>query len=211
MCRGFTTSPTPSPTHPLSVPYTSPTSPTNVPRFQTFHLKEMQWRRQGNHAIDKFMANVAATIGEQQPGMMLGSSTGAPPIPNPSVMADLARAGEWRQQGLLSEAELQAAKHASKRNACMFHFPFRVIVLGARQKTAVHHHRIRIRPERKKRPLRFRHAGPPHPQAMQSWLPAELTWGQVSRCEKIVPFLFEKAMPENPTLQGRGRMVTAMR
>ena len=32
----FTTSPTPSPTHPLSVPYTSPTSPTNVPRFQTF-------------------------------------------------------------------------------------------------------------------------------------------------------------------------------
>ena len=123
----FTTSPTPSPTHPLSVPYTSPTSPTNVPRFQAFHLKEMQWRRQGNHAIDKFMANVAATIGEQQPGMMLGSSTGAPPIPNPSVMADLARAGEWRQQGLLSEAELQAAKHASKTSACMFHFPFRNI------------------------------------------------------------------------------------
>ena len=119
----FTTSPTPSPTHPLSVPYTSPTSPTNVPRFQAFHLKEMQWCRQGNHAIDKFMANVAATIGEQQLGMMLGSSTGAPPIPNPSVMADLARAGEWRQQGLLSEAELQAAKHAGKTSACMFHPP----------------------------------------------------------------------------------------
>ena len=29
----FTTSPTPSPTHPLSVPYTSPTSPTNTPTF----------------------------------------------------------------------------------------------------------------------------------------------------------------------------------
>ena len=42
-------------------------------------------------------------------------------------MADLARAGEWRQQGLLSEAELQAAKHASKTSACMFHFPFRNI------------------------------------------------------------------------------------
>ena len=70
----FTTSPTPSPTHPLSVPYTSPTSPTNVPRFQAFRLKEMQWHRQGNHAIDKFMANVAATIGEQRHGMMPGSS-----------------------------------------------------------------------------------------------------------------------------------------
>ena len=32
----FTTPPTPSPTCPLGVPYTSPTSPTNVPRFQTF-------------------------------------------------------------------------------------------------------------------------------------------------------------------------------
>ena len=32
----FTTSPTPSPTHPLSVPYTSPTSPTNSQRFQIF-------------------------------------------------------------------------------------------------------------------------------------------------------------------------------
>ena len=204
----FTTSPTPSPTHPLSVPYTSPTSPTNVPCFQAFHLKEMQWRCQGNHAIDKLMVNVAT---EQQPGMMPASTTGATPIPKPSIMADLARAGEWRQQGLLSEAELQAAKHASKSSACMFHFPFQIMASGARQKTAAHHHRTRVRPERKKRPLRFRHAGPPHPQAMQSWLPAELTWGQVSRCEKIVPFLFEKAMPENPTLQGRGRMVTAMR
>ena len=126
----FTTSPTPSPTHPLSVPYTSPTSPTNVPRFQAFHLKEMQWHRQGNHAIDKFMANVAATIGEQQPGMMPGSTTGAPPIPKPSIMADFARASEWRQQGLLSEAELQAAKHAGKTSACMFHLPFRIIVFG---------------------------------------------------------------------------------
>ena len=64
----FTTSPTPSPTHPLSVPYTSPTSPTNVPRFQTFHLMEMQWCRQGNHSIDK-----------------PASSTGAPPIPKAST------------------------------------------------------------------------------------------------------------------------------
>ena len=57
----FTASPTPSSTHPLSVPYMSPTSPTDDPRFQTFHLKQMQWRRQGNHAIDKFMARVAAS------------------------------------------------------------------------------------------------------------------------------------------------------
>ena len=89
----FTTSPTPSPTHPLSVPYTSPTSPTNVPRFQAFHFKEMQWHRQGNHAIDKFMANVAATIGEQQLGMMPGSSTGASPIPNPSTTSCKTRHG----------------------------------------------------------------------------------------------------------------------
>ena len=32
----FTSSPTPSPTHPLHVPYTSPTSPTNTQRFSTF-------------------------------------------------------------------------------------------------------------------------------------------------------------------------------
>ena len=159
----FTASPTPSPTHPLSVPYTSPTSPTNVPRFQAFHLKEMQWCRQGNHVIDKFMASVAATIGEQQLGMMPGRSIGAPPIPKPSVMADVARTGEWRQPGLLSEAELQVAKHASKSSACMFHFPFRIVASGARQKTAAHHHRTPVRPERKKRPLRFRYTGPRTP------------------------------------------------
>ena len=73
---------------------------------------EMQWRRLGNHAIDEFMANASATIGEQQPCMMPGSSTGAAPIPKPSLMADLARAVEWRQQGLLSEKEFQAAKSA---------------------------------------------------------------------------------------------------
>merc|ERR1712155_316688 len=89
----FTTSPTPSPTRPLGVPYTSPTSPTNVPRFQAFHLKEMHWRRQSNHAIDKFMANVAATIGEQQLGMMPGSSTGASPVPNPSTTSCNSRHG----------------------------------------------------------------------------------------------------------------------
>ena len=39
---------------------------------------------------------------------------------------------------------------------------------------------------------------------MQSWLRAEPKWGQVSRCEKIVPFLFENGMPKSPTLQGMG-------
>ena len=39
--------------------------------FKHFQLKEMQWHHQGNHAIDKFMASVAATIGD-----LPGSSTG---------------------------------------------------------------------------------------------------------------------------------------
>ena len=73
---------------------------------------EMQWRHQGNHAMDEFMAEVAATIGEQQLGMAPGSSTGAPPLPECSLMAGLSRAVEWYQQGLLSEAEFQATKHA---------------------------------------------------------------------------------------------------
>ena len=124
----------------------------------------MQWRRQGNHAIDKFMATVAAAIGEQQLGMMPGSSIGAPPIPKPSVLADLARAGEWRQPGLLSEAELQVAKHASKSSACMFHFLFRIIASGARQKTAAHHHRTRVRPERKNVPSAFATLDPRTPK-----------------------------------------------
>ena len=68
----FTTSPTPSPTRPLHVPYTSPTSPTNFPSVVRFRL--------------------------------LGASSN-----EPSVMAALARAIEWRQQGLLTEEELQAA------------------------------------------------------------------------------------------------------
>ena len=73
---------------------------------------EMQWRRQGGHAIDEFMANAAATIGELQVGTMSGSSTGARLTPSISIMADLARAVEWRQQGLLSEEEFQATKRA---------------------------------------------------------------------------------------------------
>ena len=110
----FTTSPTPSPTRPLHVPYTSPTSPTNFPSVVNFRVLppskrnrngrvddvetrqlscrmcyvffnkpplarsgrglkhcpicwsrwvirgEMQWRRQGNHAISEFMIKVAA-------------------------------------------------------------------------------------------------------------------------------------------------------
>ena len=65
----FTTSPTPSPTRPLHVPYTSPTSPTNFPSVVLFRL--------------------------------LGASSN-----EPSVMAEIACAIEWRQQGLW---ELQAA------------------------------------------------------------------------------------------------------
>ena len=113
----FTTSPTPSPTHPLSVPYTSPTSPTNVPRFQAFHLKKTPWRCQGNHAIDKFMANVAATIGEQQPGMMPGSSTGASPIPKPSATSCSTRHGPsqalqcWCLQSLATALARQSRLH----------------------------------------------------------------------------------------------------
>ena len=72
---------------------------------------EMQWRRQGNHAISEFMTKAAAIVGEQQPGSMPGSSTGPAPNNKPDVMAELARAVEWRQQGLLSEEEFQATKH----------------------------------------------------------------------------------------------------
>ena len=72
----------------------------------------MQWRRQGGHAIDELMANAAVTIGEQQMGTMSGSSGTAHPTPNTTIMADLARVVEWRQQGLLSEEEFQAAKRA---------------------------------------------------------------------------------------------------
>ena len=80
---------------------------------------------------------------------------------------------------------------------------------NTRTKIAMQHHRTRVRPERKKRPLYSRRAAPPHPQSMQCWLPAEPSWGQVSRCEKIVPFLFENGVPKPPTLQGRGRLATA--
>ena len=72
---------------------------------------EMQWRRRGNHAMDEFMAEVSATIGEQQLGMMPGRSTG-PAVPQSSLMDDLSRAVEWHQQGLLSEEEFQATKRA---------------------------------------------------------------------------------------------------
>ena len=72
---------------------------------------EMQLRRQGNHSINEFMAKVAAIVGEQQPGSIPGSSTGPAPSNKPSVMAELARAIEWCQQGLLSEEEFQATKH----------------------------------------------------------------------------------------------------
>ena len=34
---------------------------------------------------------------------------------------------------------------------------------GARPKMPMHHHQIRVRPERKKRPLHSRHVAPPHP------------------------------------------------
>ena len=44
--------------------------------------------------------------------MMPGSSTGVAPSPKPSLMADPARAVEWRQQGLLTEEEFQATKLA---------------------------------------------------------------------------------------------------
>ena len=71
----------------------------------------MQWRHQGNHAISEFITKAAAIAGEPQPGSMPGSSTGPAPSNKPSVMAELARAIEWPQQGLLSEEEFQAAKH----------------------------------------------------------------------------------------------------
>ena len=73
---------------------------------------EMQWRRQGNHAMDEFMVEVAATLGEQQFGVMPGTPTCAPTTPasQSSLMADLSRAVEWYQQGLLSEAEFLATK-----------------------------------------------------------------------------------------------------
>ena len=71
-------------------------------------------------------------------------------------------------------------------------------------KISVQHLRTGVRPERKKRPLHSRRAAPPHPRSMQCWLSAELNWGQVSRCEKIVPFLFEDSIPKPPTLQGVG-------
>ena len=72
----------------------------------------MQWRRQGGHAIDEFMANAAVTIGELQMGTMSGSSADAHPTPSTTIMADHARAVEGRQQGLLSEEEFQATKRA---------------------------------------------------------------------------------------------------
>ena len=94
VCAIFTASPTPSPTRPLGVPYTSPTSPTKLHRFlaqpgfgkpaiqrvgptprlcptcwSRWVLRgEMQRRRQGGHAIDEFMANAAVTIGELHHG-----------------------------------------------------------------------------------------------------------------------------------------------
>ena len=72
----------------------------------------MQWRCQGGHSIEEFMANAAVTIGELQMGTMSGSSADAHPTPSTTIMADLARVVEWRQQGLLSEEEFQAAKRA---------------------------------------------------------------------------------------------------
>ena len=57
---------------------------------------EVQWRRQGNHAISELMTKAAASAGGQQPGSMPGSSTGPAPNNKPSVMAELARAVEWR-------------------------------------------------------------------------------------------------------------------
>ena len=72
----------------------------------------MKWLRQGGHAVDEFMANAAVTIGELQRGAMSGSSADAHPTPSTTIMAGLARAVEWRQQGLLSEGEFQAAKPA---------------------------------------------------------------------------------------------------
>ena len=47
----FTTSPTPSPTHPLSVPYTSPTSPTNVQCFHTFCKWGPWWPPRANVVV----------------------------------------------------------------------------------------------------------------------------------------------------------------
>ena len=105
----FTTSPTPSPTHPLSVPYTSPTSPTNVPRFQTLSAS-------GLHG--SFHMKVAASASRH---------AGHP------VAAECGRVF-WAPSGGTLVGDVGQGSSA----------------LGTRQKTAMHHHRIRVRPERKK-------------------------------------------------------------
>ena len=81
---------------------------------------EMQWRRQGQHALDEFMVKVMSTLGERHVGGSSASSSSGPshvspvstPAPSTTLMTDLARAVQWHEQGLLSADEFQAAKRA---------------------------------------------------------------------------------------------------
>ena len=66
------------------------------------------------------------------------------------------------------------------------------------------HSQWRVRPERKKRSLPFQEDAPPAPPDGAKLVSRSSTVGQVSACEKNVPFPFQTDPPVEPTLQGKG-------